>query len=157
MVVRADGTDALRFVGRRDDVIKVSGENVSLTEVEATLARPASSNAPCSAAGPGPRHGAGRLRRPPRPEHPPAVSELAAWSERNLAAAARPRDWHLIEALPRTSVGKVRRFKLDRIGDREIKPVIPNGPVRPVRARRALGLPYAAVGDSGAGPPDRDG
>ena len=27
-------------------------------------------------------------------------------------AAARPRDWHLIEALPRTSVGKVRRFKL---------------------------------------------
>ena len=42
----------------------------------------------------------------------PPSSELAEWSERNLAAAARPRDWHLIEALPRTSVGKVRRFKL---------------------------------------------
>ena len=63
-VTRGDG--ALRFVGRRDDVIKVSGENVSLTEVEATLAQaPGSSSAPCSArAGPGPRHGARRLRGP---------------------------------------------------------------------------------------------
>ena len=69
MVVRADGTDALRFVGRRDDVIKVSGENVSLTEVEATLAQ-APGVLECAVlglAGPGPRHGAGRLRRPPRP------------------------------------------------------------------------------------------
>ena len=49
---------------------------------------------------------------PRDPEHSPAVSDLAAWSERNLATAGRPRDWHLIEALPRTSVGKVRRFKL---------------------------------------------
>ena len=64
MVTRADD-GALRFVGRRDDVIKVSGENVSLTEVEATLALG---------------------------QHPPAVSDLAAWSERNLAAAARPRE-----------------------------------------------------------------
>jgi len=30
----------------------------------------------------------------------------------HLPSAARPRDWHLIDALPRTSVGKVRRFKL---------------------------------------------
>ena len=30
---------ALRFVGRADDVIKVAGENVSLTEVEAILAQ----------------------------------------------------------------------------------------------------------------------
>ena len=45
-------------------------------------------------------------------EHPPAISDLAEWSARNLPAAARPRDWHLIEALPRTSVGKVRRFRL---------------------------------------------
>jgi carnitine-CoA ligase len=45
-------------------------------------------------------------------EHPPAIDDLAAWSQQNLAAAARPRDWHLIDALPRTSVGKVRRFKL---------------------------------------------
>lgn len=47
-VVARDGDGALHFVGRRDDVIKVSGENVSLTEVEAILAQapPGCSNAP---------------------------------------------------------------------------------------------------------------
>jgi crotonobetaine/carnitine-CoA ligase len=110
----AGSKGALRFVGRRDDVIKVSGENVSLTEVEATLAQ-APGVLECAVLG---RQDPVRDMVPvayvvPRDrEHPPAISELAAWSERNLAAAARPRDWHLIDALPRTSVGKVRRFKL---------------------------------------------
>ena len=114
MVDRADGTAALRFVGRRDDVIKVSGENVSLTEIEATLAQ-APGVLECAVLGrPDPVRDTVPVAYvvPRDREHPPAVSELAAWSERNLAAAARPRDWHLIEALPRTSVGKVRRFKL---------------------------------------------
>jgi carnitine-CoA ligase len=114
MVARAAGSGALRFVGRRDDVIKVSGENVSLTEVEATLAQ-APGVLECAVLGrPDPvRDTVPVAYVVPRDQaHPPAVSELAEWSERNLAAAARPRDWHLIEALPRTSVGKVRRFKL---------------------------------------------
>jgi carnitine-CoA ligase len=114
MVARADGADALRFVGRRDDVIKVSGENVSLTEVEATLAQ-APGVLECAVLGrPDPVRDMVPVAYvvPRDPEHPPAISDLAAWSDRNLAAAARPRDWHLIEALPRTSVGKVRRFKL---------------------------------------------
>jgi crotonobetaine/carnitine-CoA ligase len=111
---RADGNGALRFVGRRDDVIKVSGENVSLTEVEATLAQ-APGVLECAVLGrPDPVRDMVPVAYvvPRDPEHPPAISDLAEWSERNLAAAARPRDWHLIEALPRTSVGKVRRFKL---------------------------------------------
>jgi carnitine-CoA ligase len=114
VVARVDGTAALRFVGRRDDVIKVSGENVSLTEVEATLAQ-APGVLECAVLG---RPDPVRDMVPvayvvPRDQaNPPAISDLAAWSEQNLAAAARPRDWHLIEALPRTSVGKVRRFKL---------------------------------------------
>ena len=105
---------ALRFVGRRDDVIKVSGENVSLTEVEATVAQ-APGVLECAVLGrPDPVRDMVPVAYvvPRDPEHPPAISDLAEWSERNLAAAARPRDWHLIEALPRTSVGKVRRFKL---------------------------------------------
>jgi crotonobetaine/carnitine-CoA ligase len=119
MVARADGgrigrSGALRFVGRRDDVIKVSGENVSLTEVEATLAQ-APGVLECAVLGhPDPVRDMVPVAYvvPRDAEHPPAISDLAEWSERNLAAAARPRDWHLIEALPRTSVGKVRRFKL---------------------------------------------
>ena len=114
MVARAGGGGALRFVGRRDDVIKVSGENVSLTEVEATLAQ-APGVLECAVLGrPDPVRDMVPVAYvvPRDPEHPPAIGDLAEWSERNLAAAARPRDWHLIEALPRTSVGKVRRFKL---------------------------------------------
>jgi carnitine-CoA ligase len=114
VVARVDGTAALRFVGRRDDVIKVSGENVSLTEIEATLAQ-APGVLECAVLGrPDPVRDMVPVAYvvPRDQENPPAISDLAAWSERNLPAAARPRDWHLIEALPRTSVGKVRRFKL---------------------------------------------
>ncbi len=114
MVAPAADDGALRFVGRRDDVIKVSGENVSLTEVEATLAQ-APGVLECAVLGrPDPVRDTVPVAYvvPRDPEHPPVISDLAAWSERNLPAAARPRDWHLIEALPRTSVGKVRRFKL---------------------------------------------
>ena len=54
-------------MGRRDDVIKVSGENVSLTEVEATLAQ-APGVLECAVLGrPDPVRDMvpGRLRRPP--------------------------------------------------------------------------------------------
>ena len=105
---------ALRFVGRADDVIKVAGENVSLTEVEAILAQ-----AP----------GVLEVAVVARPDemrdhvpvayvvardqaHPPTADELAAWAGEQLTPQARPRDWHFIESLPRTSVGKVRRFKI---------------------------------------------
>lgn len=104
----------MRFVGRVDDVIKVAGENVSLTEVEATLAQ-----------APGvfevavlPKADEVRDQVPvayvvPRdPDDPPAADDLAAWAAQQLAPQARPREWHLIAALPRTSVGKVRRFQI---------------------------------------------
>jgi crotonobetaine/carnitine-CoA ligase len=114
-VVEPVGDDgALRFVGRRDDVIKVSGENVSLTAVEAILAQ-APGVLECAVLGrPDPVRDMVPVAYvvPRDRENPPAVDDLAQWSAQNLAAAARPRDWHLIDALPRTSVGKVRRFKL---------------------------------------------
>ena len=105
---------ALRFVGRADDVIKVAGENVSLTEVEAILAQ-----AP----------GVLEVAVIARPDeirdhvpvayvvardqlHPPTADDLAAWASQQLAPQARPREWHFIDSLPRTSVGKVRRFKI---------------------------------------------
>lgn len=105
---------ALRFVGRADDVIKVAGENVSLTEVEAILAQ-----------APGVLEVA-VLARPDEIRdhvpvayvvardqlHPPTAEELAEWASRQLSPQARPREWHFIDSLPRTSVGKVRRFKI---------------------------------------------
>ena len=83
---------ALRFVGRADDVIKVAGENVSLTEVEAILAQ-----------APGVLEVA-VLARPDEIRdhvpvayvvardqlHPPTAEELAEWASRQLSPQARP-------------------------------------------------------------------
>jgi crotonobetaine/carnitine-CoA ligase len=87
---------------------------VSLTEVEAILAQ-APGVLECAVLGrPDPVRDMVPVAYvvPRDRQNPPAVDDLAQWSAQNLAAAARPRDWHLIDALPRTSVGKVRRFKL---------------------------------------------
>ena len=113
LAVQTDG-GALRFVGRADDVIKVAGENVSLTEVEAILAQ-----------APGVLEVAVIARPDEIRDHvpvayvvardqrdPPTADDLAAWASLQLAPQARPREWHFIDSLPRTSVGKVRRFKI---------------------------------------------
>lgn len=113
-LVRRDGSGLYRFVGRVDDVIKVSGENVSLTEVEAALAQipgvlevavvavadPIRDQVPVAYAVPQDRSA------------PPTTEQLVEWARDNLTPAAQPREWHIIDELPRTSVGKIRRFKL---------------------------------------------
>ncbi|MEU1483188.1 AMP-binding protein [Streptomyces sp. NPDC005752] len=107
-----DETGTLRFVGRADDVIKVSGENVSLTEVEAVLAQAPGVLEAAVVAKPDPVRDVVPIAYlvPRDAAEPPSTDDLNAWAERELAPAARPREWHLIDELPRTSVGKVRRF-----------------------------------------------
>ncbi len=102
------------FDGRRSDVLKVSGENVSIVEVESTLAEhPAVLEAAV----------VGRLDeiRDEVPvafvvaadvSAPPSVAELDAWCAERLAKAKRPAAVTLIDELPRTSVGKIRKFLL---------------------------------------------
>ncbi len=102
------------FVGRIDDVVKVAGENVSLTEIEAALAEaPGVLEAAVIAVDDPVRDRVPAAYVVPRdPARPPTEEDLAAWAEDNLSPAARPRTWTLIDALPRTSVGKLRRFRL---------------------------------------------
>lgn len=104
----------LRFVGRIDDVIKVSGENVSLSEVEAAVAQAPGvlEAAVVAAADPMRDHVPVAYIVAKSPSQPPSVDELDAWALMNLTPQARPRQWHIIDELPRTSVGKIRRFKL---------------------------------------------
>ncbi len=107
--VDADGV--LRFVGRVDDVVKVAGENVSLTEIEATLGQAPGvlEVAVLAEADPVRDHVPVAFVVPRDPAHPPDLAVLAAWSEKELSPAARPREWYVVEELPRTSVGKIRR------------------------------------------------
>ena len=104
------------FAGRRSDVLKVAGENVSVVEVEAVL-----SAHPCvlEAAVIGESD-------PMRDEvpvgyvvlRPNAVTidpvELHRWCEGRLSKAKRPARIEIVEELPRTSVGKIRKFMLGR-------------------------------------------
>ncbi len=109
-----DDTGRHYFDGRRSDVLKVAGENVSIVEVESTLAEhPEVLEAAV-------------VGRPDEirdevpvafvvaadASAPPSVPELDAWCEARLAKAKRPVSITLIDELPRTSVGKIRKFLL---------------------------------------------
>jgi crotonobetaine/carnitine-CoA ligase len=110
--VDADGR--FRFAGRRGDVLKVAGENVSTVEVESVLAaHPAVFEAAVVGE-----------PDPVRDEVPvayvvlretasgAAAQELATWCAAGLSPAKRPREIRFVPELPRTSVGKIRKFML---------------------------------------------
>ena len=102
------------FDGRRSDVLKVAGENVSTVEVEAVLtSHPMVLEASVV--------GAADAIRDEVPvafvvatdaERPPELDELHSWCESHLSKAKRPREITLMPELPRTSVGKIRKFLL---------------------------------------------
>ncbi len=111
---RRDATGRFTFDGRRADVLKVAGENVSTVEVEQVLS-----------AHPGVLEAA-VVGHPDemRDEVPvafvvaadatnsPTVDQLHAWCAERLTKAKRPRDITFVDELPRTSVGKIRKFLL---------------------------------------------
>lgn len=118
-LARADTSGVLRFVGRIDDVIKVAGENTSLTEIEAALAQAPGVLEVAVIAQPDPvRDVVPVAFVVPRDwDNPPSIDEFTAWALQNLTPASRPREWTLIRQLPRTSVGKLRRFQLTSAQD----------------------------------------
>jgi carnitine-CoA ligase len=103
------------FHGRRSDILKVGGENVSTVEIEAVLSG----------------HDAVRevavvgepddvLDEVPVAyvvleaglDRADVIADLSGWSARALAPSKRPRAFRIVEALPRTSVGKIRKVSL---------------------------------------------
>ena len=102
------------FDGRHSDVLKVSGENVSIVEVEQVLS---SHPAVLEAAVVGRADEV--LDEVPvafvvaaDATSPPTLDELHRWCANRLTKSKRPRDITLVDALPRTSVGKIRKFLL---------------------------------------------
>ena len=111
---RRDPDGRYFFDGRRADVLKVAGENVSTVEVEQVLgAHPAVLEAAVIG-----------MPDPVRdevpvafvvatdPARPPSSQELFDWCAERLAKSKRPRDISFVDELPRTSVGKIRKFLL---------------------------------------------
>ena len=102
------------FVGRQSEILKVAGENVSTVEVEQTLAaHPDVLEA--SVVG---RPDAMRDEVPVGfvvpldAAKPPSEASLQAWCEERLSKPKRPQNFVLLDELPRTSVGKIRKFML---------------------------------------------
>lgn len=110
---KRDADGRYHFDGRRSDVLKVSGENVSVVEVEAVLgAHPDVLDVVVVGA-----------PDPIRDEVPVAfvvpitagtelVASLEVWAEERLGKAKRPHRYIVVDELPRTSVGKIRKFML---------------------------------------------
>jgi crotonobetaine/carnitine-CoA ligase len=113
-----DGDGRYSFAGRGGDILKVAGENVSAVEVEAVLAAHPAVFEAAVAGEPD----------PVRDEVPIAYvvlrgdaaagttpQALQAWCEQRLSPAKRPRRIHVVDELPRTSVGKIRKFMLPQL------------------------------------------
>ncbi|CAJ63911.1 class I adenylate-forming enzyme family protein [Frankia alni] len=109
-----DADGVYHFAGRDSETLKVAGENVSVVEVEAVVAEhpgvleaavvgrpdPVRDEVPVAYVVADPRGAA------------PGAEELAAWCRRRLSPVKRPREFVLVDELPRTSVGKIRKFLL---------------------------------------------
>ena len=104
------------FDGRRSDVLKVAGENVSVVEIEAVLSQHPAVLEAAVIGEPDPI----RDEVPVgfvvlRPDAPAAGPEdFAQWCGERLSKPKRPVRIEIVDELPRTSVGKIRKFLLKR-------------------------------------------
>ncbi|NNE11711.1 MAG: AMP-binding protein [Ilumatobacter sp.] len=109
-----DGRGRFFFDGRRSDVLKVAGENVSTVEVESVVtAHPAVLEASVVGA-PDPIRDEVPVAYVVAvdPDAPPTSDDLTAWCAERLGGAKVPRTFTILDELPRTSVGKIRKFML---------------------------------------------
>lgn len=110
---RVEPDGRLTFAGRRSDVLKVAGENVSTVEVEAVLVEhPAVFDAAVVGRPDDLRDEVPVAYVVPAPGTSCDPDEVLAYAEGRLAKAKRPRAVHVVDELPRTSVGKIRKFLL---------------------------------------------
>ena len=110
----ADDQGRFRFAGRRGDILKVSGENVSTVEVESVLAAHPAVFEAAVVGEPDPVRDEVPVAYVVLHETASGVSagELTAWCAARLSPAKRPRELRFVAELPRTSVGKIRKFLL---------------------------------------------
>ena len=102
------------FDGRRSDVLKVSGENVSIVEVESVLAEhPEVLEAAVVGMPDEIRDEVPVAFVVPVPGKDfPSLEDLSDWCEKRLTKAKRPQKNTFLDELPRTSVGKIRKYLL---------------------------------------------
>lgn len=106
------------FDGRRNDTLKVAGENVSTVEVEHVIAEHPAVHEVAVIGVPDPvrdevPHAFVVLSADQTPD---VVKDIRRFTDERLAASKRPRVYTVVDELPRTSVGKIRKFLLIPVG-----------------------------------------
>ena len=111
---KRDSNGKFFFDGRRSDVLKVSGENVSIVEVESVLAEhPEVLEAAVVGMPDDIRDEVPVAFVVPVPgKDIPSLEDLFEWCEKRLTKAKRPQQITFLDELPRTSVGKIRKYLL---------------------------------------------
>lgn len=109
------GDGAVTVVGRLAEVIITGGEKVWPAPVEAVLSGHPLVAEVAVTGRPDPTWGQRvvALVVPVDPASPPTLDELRGWTKERLAAYAAPRELLLVEQLPRTALGKLRRGELE--------------------------------------------
>lgn len=113
-----DDDDFHYFDGRRSDTLKVAGENVSIVEVEHVIAEHPAVHEVAVIGAPDPVRDEVPHAFVVLSAHQPAdvVEEIRRFTDERLAPAKRPRLYTVVDELPRTSVGKIRKFLLSPVG-----------------------------------------
>ncbi len=112
-----DAEGSFTFDGRRQDVLKVAGENVSIIEVEIVLSSHPKIFEAVVVGAPDPIRDEVPVAFVVAKDHnfPPLIHELRSWCEARLSKSKCPRAFVMMDELPRTSVGKIRKFVLKEL------------------------------------------
>ncbi len=109
--IDADGNH--HFAGRRSDVLKVAGENVSIVEVETVLAGyPGVLEVAVVGAPDAMRDEVPIAYLVAEPDVTLDLDALTEFCTASLSKPKRPRELIVVDELPRTSVGKIKKFLL---------------------------------------------
>ncbi|MEU9368232.1 amino acid adenylation domain-containing protein [Streptomyces avermitilis] len=117
-IVRFDGERGYVFLGRRDHMVKVRGYRIELEDVEAALLTSAAVHeAACVVAGAGDDEARLEAYIVPADGVHSSPGELRRHCLDALPRYMVPADFHLVDALPRTSTGKTDRRALAAAAD----------------------------------------